>query len=355
MKIIAKVKLQPTADQYKFLLATIEQGNALCNDISKQAWTTRTFRRFDLQHLVYHQLRTQTSLSSQFIIHCVAKVADSYYKDRNALHTFKSHGAIVYDDRILTWYTVKQTVNIWSVAGRLKMPYQTGARQLELLEHRQGESDLVYSKQKDSFYLLAVCDLPDPDEQQVNDFLGVDFGETNIAVTSDGEITTSAIIEKNRQRQQGLRTELQAKTTKAAKRKLRKIAGRQKRFQRDINHQISKQLVAIAAHTQRGIALEDLTGISTRTRVKGKARRAKRSNWSFAQLRAFITYKAKMLGVPIKIVDPAYTSQRCFVCGHTERANRKTQDQFVCCACGHTAHADVNAARNIAQGCYQSP
>lgn len=45
-------------------------------------------------------------------------------------------------------------------------------------------------------------------------------------------------------------------------------------------------------------------------------------------------------------VNPAYTSQRCSVCGHVHRDNRHGKS-FVCLACGHTEDADVNAAKNI--------
>jgi IS605 OrfB family transposase len=158
---------------------------------------------------------------------------------------------------------------------------------------------------------------------------------------------TSEIVEANRQRHQRMRKELQSKGTKSTRRKLKALKGKQRRFQADVNHQISKRLVATAVRTKRGIALEDLMGIRARTRVKGKQRRAQRSNWSFAQLRTFIEYKAKMAGIPVKVVDPAYTSQRCAVCGHIEKRNRRSQGEFLCCACGHTAHADVNAAQNI--------
>ncbi|HEX2619598.1 MAG TPA: transposase, partial [Phototrophicaceae bacterium] len=88
--------------------------------------------------------------------------------------------------------------------------------------------------------------------------------------------------------------------------------------------------------------------IRSRTRVKGSENRSKHSNWAFAQLRDFLTYKARLAGVPVTLVDPRYTSQRCFECGHIEKANRKSQSEFLCCACGHTTHADVNAAKNIA-------
>ncbi|HIV15785.1 MAG TPA: transposase, partial [Candidatus Avisuccinivibrio pullicola] len=51
-------------------------------------------------------------------------------------------------------------------------------------------------------------------------------------------------------------------------------------------------------------------------------------------------------GLLIK-VPPQYTSQTCAACGHVSRNNRKSQALFVCERCGHTADADLNAARNI--------
>jgi putative transposase len=139
---------------------------------------------------------------------------------------------------------------------------------------------------------------------------------------------------------------LQQRGSMNAKRHLRKLAGKQRRFQKDTNHRIAKQLVQKAKDTRRSIALEELTHIRSRTTVR-KSGRARHSNWAFGQLRAFISYKARLSGVPIALVDPAYTSQRCSACGHTERRNRKSQAEFCCVVCGHTAHADCNAACNI--------
>lgn len=347
MKLIAQVKLQPTPEQRQYLLQTLEQANAVCDQISAYAWEHKTFRSFALHQALYHALRQQSDLSAQVVVRLFAKVADAYKKDKKTQRHFRPHGAIAYDDRILTWYTDQQRVSIWSVGGRLNIPYQCGPRQREMLAYRKGESDLVYSKSKDTFYLLAVCDIPDPSEQETDIALGIDLGRSNIAVDSDGEMFSSLGIEVNRHKHAQLRRRLQKRGSKSAKRRLKKLSGKQRRFQRDVNHCISKRLVQKAERTGRSIRLEDLKGINRRTRVKGKEARAKQYNWSFAQLRAFITYKAAMRGVRVELVDPRYTSQRCFECGHIAKENRRSQVRFLCAVCGHAAHADVNAAKNI--------
>jgi IS605 OrfB family transposase len=353
MKLIARVKLNASPEQGDLLLQTMEAANTLCDWMSQQAWASKTFRRYDIHNAIYHTARQQTNLASQMIVRCIAKVADSYQKDHDTLRTFKPYGAIAYDDRILSWETDNQIVSIWSIKGRERIGYSVTDYHKELLRYRQGETDLVY--RKGTFYLLAVCEIPDPDERDVDTALGIDLGVANIAADSDGDTHTSEPIERNRAKHQRLRQQLQQRQTDSARRKLKKLAGKQARFQRDTNHVISKRLVAKAERTNRAIALEDLTHIRSRTRVKGKAERARRSNWSFAQLRDFVTYKARRAGIPVKLVNPAYTSQRCSECGHIERANRKSQSEFLCCVCGHAAHADVNAAENIAWATFNQP
>ncbi|MGV9249571.1 zinc ribbon domain-containing protein [Streptomyces sp. NPDC003710] len=77
--------------------------------------------------------------------------------------------------------------------------------------------------------------------------------------------------------------------------------------------------------------------------------RARQSSWPFHQLGAFIAYKAKRVGVPLIEVDPAYTSQRCPRCGHTECGNRRTRDHFSCRRCSLAGSADHVAGVNTAK------
>jgi putative transposase len=71
------------------------------------------------------------------------------------------------------------------------------------------------------------------------------------------------------------------------------------------------------------------------------------SDAGWGQLLQFIACKAEHAGRVVIAVDPRHSSQRCSSCGHVDRDNRLTQAKFRCQACGHQAHADVNAAVNI--------
>jgi predicted transposase len=317
MKLTAQVRLYPTKEQVAALKHTLEQANAACDFISQRAWETRTFKRYPLQSLTYYEVKAKFGLSAQMVIRCLAKVADAYLLDTDQPRRFRPLGSIAYDDRILSWYTDNDAVSIWTVNGREHIPYGAGERQRERLRYRQGETDLVYWN--GMFFLLATCEIPDPDERDVAEALGVDLGVTNIATTSDGEIMTSEPIERHRQRMQKLRADLQARGSLSAKHHLRKLAGRQYRFQKDTNHVIARRLMDAAQRTNRAIALEELTGI-----------------------------RARLAGIPVRVIDPRHTSQQCSCCGYIDPRNRRSQAEFLCLSCGHTDHADVNAAKNIA-------
>ena len=339
MKLIAQLKLQPTPGQADALTRTLEMANAACNAISTTAWNTDTFRQFALHKLVYADSRSSFPLSAQLVVRCISKVADAYKLDHSRQRTFQPHGAISYDDRILSWKLNRRAVSIWTVDGRLDIPFVCGERQWQLLQTRHGETDLAYVN--GSFYLLAVCDVEEPEPIDVEGMLGVDLGVTNIAVDSDGTTHSGTAIKNIRYRHRRLRSKLQRKGTHGSRR--RKLAGQEARFARYTNHVISKQLVQVAERTKRGIALEDLTHIRSRVRAR-RSQRPVLHSWSFAQLRAFVAYKAARAGVPVVFVDPRNTSRECSRCGRIDKANRRTQATFLCISCGHAALADMNAA-----------
>lgn len=346
MQLIAKVKLQPTEEQSQALLETLETANAACNHISDVAWRKQVFGRFSLQKEVYYGIKDRFGLSAQATIHCVRKVADAYKLDQATKRTFSQHGAIPYDRRILSWKLAEQTVSIWTVQGRQRMPFLTGERQLELLRGERGESDLCYIDKE--FYLFTSCEVDEPTPDDVSEFLGVDFGIKNIAVDSDGNVHSSSALNNVRERYARQRAQLQSKRTKSAKRKLKNLSGKEARFRQDANHCISKELVQLAKGTGRGIALEDLSGIRDRVTVRHSQRRLHHS-WAFYDLRQKIEYKAELAGVPIVLVDPRNTSRICPMCGCADKRNRPNQATFHCVQCDFSGHADHIAAINIAQ------
>jgi len=350
MKLTAQVKLLPTPQQAELLRQTLEQANAVCKAIGDYAWEKRVFRAYGLHEALYHELRGQSELAAQVVIRCLSKVAAAYKRDRRRKRRFKPLGSIAYDSRILTYRLGEREgahVSIWTVGGRQCIPIVCGAHHWRLLQSQAGESDLVYRDGR--FYLYAACAIEEPSERPCEEALGVDLGVKNIAVDSDGEVYTAhskAHINTLRYRYRKLRQKLQKKGTKAAKRLLRKLAGRESRFVKDSNHCLSKGIVAKAQGTGRAIALEDLKGIRDRITVRSH-QRATLHSWSFHDLRQKLVYKAKRAAVPLVLVDPRNTSRSCPLCACVDPRNRPSQAVFSCVACGFSGFADHIAAINI--------
>ena len=315
MNLTLVIKLAPTPAQYTALLATMERFNAACDAIAAVAFEHRTANKVRLQHLVYHDIRARFGLSAQLTIRAIAKVCEAYTHDKSKQPTFRPHGAIVYDQRILSWKGLDR-VSLFTLDGRQFIPIILGGYQAGRLSRLRGQADLLY--RDGTFYLAVVVDAPEPIVETPRDFLGMDLGVINLATTSEGETFSGEAIERTRQRYHCHRQALQKAATggkrrgkrpKNIRRALRRTKRREARFRR--------------------------------------AQRAQMSGWAFSQLRQFVTYKAALLGVALVLVDPRNTSRTCSECGHCDKANRTSQAEFCCRQCQFSCHADLNAALNI--------
>ncbi|WP_369249818.1 RNA-guided endonuclease InsQ/TnpB family protein [Streptomyces sp. R41] len=366
MKLVVRVKLLPTPEQASALGATLLACNRAAIHVSRVAFEQGVTSRNELQTLVYAEVKAAFGLSAQPAVRVVKKVVDAYATLRANLAAgnlgksgskryrkaagqavvFRPEAAQPFDDRCLSWQLDAGTVSIWTIGGRLKgLGFTCSPDQLKtLVQYRKGESDLVQAGGK--WFLVATCEVPEQPVYEPVDWIGVDRGIVNLATTSEGANYQGRRLGRYRRWQARKRTELQAKGTRSAKRRLAQRACREQRHATHVNHRISKEIVAVAQRTGRGIAVEQLDGIRERVRLR-RDQRTTFSRWPFRQLGQHLAYKAKRAGVPFLEVDAAYTSQRCPRCGHTERANRSTRDRFCCRRCGLAGPADVVAGVNV--------
>lgn len=331
-------------------METMEHFNDACNEIAKTAFKLHTANKIELQKHIYYAVREAFGLSAQMTVRAISKVSETYKRDKNIIPVFDRHGAMIYDDRILSWRLDR--ASILTLKGRESIPISIGPYQGERMNRIWGQADLVL--RNNHFYLAATVDAPESPTIDPKEWLGVDLGIRNIATDSDGENWSGAEVNGMRARHSELRAKLQSKGTSSAKRLLKKRSGKEQRYARDINHVISKRLVAKAKDTERGLALEDLTGIRSRITVR-KAQRRTQNSWGFYQLRAFISYKAKAAGVPLLLINPRNTSRTCPSCGSIDKANRPTRDEFSCASCGFSGPADHVAAENIRRVAVNQP
>ena len=276
-------------------------------------------------------------------VRVIAKVSESYKIDKKSLHIFRPHSAMVYDQRILSFKGIDK-VSILTLDGRQIIPIRIGVYQEARISRNIKQTDLIL--RNNIFYLAMTVDSPEATPDDPIGTIGVDLGVIHLAVDSDNEFYSGENVDNVRYKIDIIKAKLQHKGTKSAKRHLKQLSGKESRFRRTVNHVISKKLVSKAKDTHRQIALEDLKGIGGCTVRHSQRRRHKA--WAFNQLRQFITYKAKIAGVLVKLVDPKYTSQECPHCHYISKSNRKSQSEFVCQKCGFASNADLVGATNIA-------
>lgn len=179
------------------------------------------------------------------------------------------------------------------------------------------------------------------------------LGITDIAATSEVQKFGGKTTKQIKTHYASMRAVLQQKAlkgTRSSRRRCRelqkRLSGKESRYQRQINHEISKAIVTRATEIPAKIALGDLSGIREDVNQKvGRSQRRRVNGWAFYQLREFLTYTALQAGIPLVLVDPAYTSQTCHVCGEHGIRNGKS---FKCPACGWSGDADLNGAQKIA-------
>lgn len=234
-------------------------------------------------------------------------------------------------------------LSIATIKGRIKVPFQVPECYRQYFDWKVCESLLRMDKRGRCFFLFTfskeVNAINNASQKRV---LGIDLGINNLAVTSDGRFFSSAKVKQNKRKFRFLRGKLQSKGTRASKRLLRKISGRENRWMKWVNHNISKQIVS--KFDGNKIVMEDLKGI--RKQHRGKKMNYWISNWSFFQLQSFVQYKAERSGIEVVRVEPAYTSQICHKCG---QLGSRLSGCFACSHCGLTSYsADLNAAKNLA-------
>ena len=354
--ITVKCKLTLSDDQREAIDKTLVAFANATNDaigVGRQMGSTSNVR---IHGKCYHAIRTAHGLSANLAVRAIARAA-GILKVKARKHSTVKATSIDYDARIFSFREATWTVSLSTVEGRLKgLTLKVGHYQKDLLQGRKPTSAVLWKTRQEEYYIGIHIDVetPPPHLDEDHAWLGVDLGIVEIATTSQGDAYTGEVVDRVRERHFKTRRSLQSKGTRGTRQLLRRLSGKERRFQSWHNHTVSKRIVERAKAGGMGIRLEDLSGIRDGIKVR-RSQRRRHHAWAFYQLKRFIVYKAAIAGVPIELVDPRYTSRTCSQCGHCEKANRKSQSAFVCKHCQYCANADVNAAMNIAAGGVHKP
>jgi IS605 OrfB family transposase len=319
-------------------------------------------RALALQRAVYHQVKGV--LNAQMTCTAIRLVAGAYasakankrppqrpftFRKRSALFLVGARGR---DARFCS----DSTLSIWTIAGRKRIAYRVPDAFRSMMTDATEIDSLTVIERNGRLLGRVVVTLDVPDPKGIHP-VGIDLNVTNAIVAVDPDDRTLFVsgkaskIANERTRKTRRRLQEQLATHKARKhdtRSIRRVLKRLGRKQRNRTRTFCQQTAAKLvqwAPADSVLVFERLTfpQISRKLRVR-KGTRRRLSQWQRRLMRQSVTNAAERRGLLVDDVNPVYTSQDCSRC---RLRGIRERHVFTCPHCGHSAHADVNAATNI--------
>ncbi|WP_172992998.1 RNA-guided endonuclease TnpB family protein, partial [Lactobacillus helveticus] len=358
-----------------------------CNFISQYIFEHAfELKQSKLNKALYHDLRDKFELKSQMAQSAIKTVIARYKTVKTQLfqHPFrydtgkkdgKGRGiwAQIYRDLTWLWQPINfkrpqldlQRGRDWSylsATNQLSLNTLNGRRKVDFVckgfdqyldqtKWKFGSLKMLQLRGKWYIHLSATTAIPEFEAEQAVHVVGIDRGLRFLAACYDEKgksiLFSGQKILRKKRKYKKLRAELQAKGTKSAKRRLKKIGQRENRWMSDVNHRLTKTLIDHYG-SNTIYALEDLTDVRFATEKSPKDQRYEIVSWAFYQFEQFLTYKANLNSSAVVKVPAKYTSQRCPKCGRIHKDNRDHElHLYTCDKCGYKSNDDRLAAMNI--------
>ena len=343
-----------TPKQKKALLETMKLYMFSWRRCVDEAWKLDKPTKFDIHHITYYLLQSELGLKSQYLCSSKDQAVESVCSAKALLKKGKKTSKptakqipMRLESRTMSFDKTMEVASIATQRGRIKVPivWHKQAQKYRDWDYQAGEIGL---DKKGQWVLRVVFKKEITMPSKTNRVVAGDRGIKNPLVTSDNRFIGERICNEQIRKFYGLIARLQSKGTKSAKRHLKKCSGRMRRFQKDCNRKMARELL-LSMQPGDIVVLEYLTGIKDRCGIKGKANkkhRRKMGQWNTRGLVTEVENLAPLIGIYVEYVSPKYTSQTCSQCGVICKSNRKNQATYLC-TCGLNLHADLNAARNI--------
>jgi len=355
--ITAKLQILVKPSDKQILCDTMKAYCDACNYVSEYIYKTHNLSRYSAQEDTYYQVREVYGLRSQMAVSCVRTVIAKYKTIlENQSEWIKPVFKLPQLD--LVWnrdYSINKNNDIFSVntlEGRIKVNfYKNGFEQYFNDNCKFSTAKLVFKHGKFFLHIPVTYEINELAMSEVSNVVGVDRGIRFIATTYNSNGKTNFYdgnaIKQKRGHYKTLRKQLQQVRTPSSRRRLKAIGQRENRWMQDVNHCISKALIESNPDGTLFV-LEDLTGIRSATEKVLVKDRYVSVSWSYYDLEQKLIYKALKNHQLVEKVNPAYTSQTCPKCGHTEKANRDKHNHLFCCkACSYSSNDDRIGAMNL--------
>ena len=340
MKRTLSIPVSLNAERY---LPLMEKSSGIFNAHVDWALENKTYNKSKAHHALYEEIKKLYPEMPTGLIQAIRDTAMEAVKATafKKKPRKKKYSGIRFDKRTMSLRGHQLTLSCIGARERTILEIPEYFRKIFENWKLKGAT-LTYSVRTKQFWIRLIYETKTPPAKAEGAILGIDTGLIHLSVTSEGRFFSNRSIRASQRRYLYNRKTLQAKGTLSSKNRLRAMSGKEKRFSRDVNHQVAKKLASLD-HVKTYV-LEDLRGIRNKNRKKQANKRI--GSWPFHQFAFFLTYKAEMLGKQVVYVDPRYTSKKCSCCKAINNKSRK-KSKYHCNDCNFQLHADWNAAINI--------
>lgn len=379
--ITAKVRLYPNQEQATQFKAITKEYQRLCNIVSQWYFDNACkANRKKFNREMYHYLRAKSKEINSAMVQSTYRTVEARYKTVEM--QLKKRPYHYQDQNTSEWYREKRDLS-WlckpikfsrpqadyvrninysfveqgskismNVLGqRIKVAFNGDYLNFFDPNYKLGTAKLVQLKRHWFLHIPVTIETAEWKKENNQHIIGIDRGLRQIVTSYDEKGNTrfknGKAIAYKRRKYAYLRSQLQSKDTKSAKRKLKRLSQKENCWMSDINHCLSKTLIDFYGQNSLFV-LEDLTGVTFEKTNFNKNQTRELHSWAFYDLQTKLAYKARKNQSQVLIVSAKYTSQRCPKCGQIRKENRNHHlHQYHCLHCGFKTNDDRIAAMNL--------
>jgi putative transposase len=244
-------KLQPTPEQVVKIDETLQGFADACNYVNQKVDAKLT-NKHTIQTLIYQDIRALFGLSANLAVRVCARVAANRKTAKLKKKPVKSFAptSADYDARIFDYREKDLTVSLTLMGGRERIKFHAANYQLGKLKGKKPTAAQLCRHKDGEYYIHIQVDNETPDPTQSDNVIGVDFGRREIAHTSTNKAWSGKPIQAIRDHFAKVRASLQQKasqgtrsTKRSCRRVLKRLAGRERRYQTWLNHCISAEII----------------------------------------------------------------------------------------------------------------
>jgi putative transposase len=338
----------------------------IVNELIEYAHSHRTTSFISLHHAKYRELRQRYPTLPSHYIDTACRLTASIYKsfiERKKLGICDKErpifkGRTIWLDRQL----FKLDVEGWRASIAVHGGRWVALRLLHGKYHdkfknmRLGEARLVL-RDDGNLYLNVVFRraIVLPEVSADAKVIAVDINENIIVYgnddfierfeTDEGIIRTRYFLKRRRIQSKVRGKELRSKL-------LGKYRGREWRRIRGIYYKAAKEIINKAGEIGATvIVMEDLD--LYKENLNSKELNGRIHRWSYSRFQRILEYQAKLHGLNVKYVNPAYTSKICPICGGELKESSNGRRLKKCQRCGLEEDRDAIAVKNLTKRYYE--